>query len=76
MISKWERGELTEEEERCYKAYFESESHEKLLAARPALIGFLECVLRFFLYRHYADAKRRDARNYLGDTSLVYRTET
>jgi hypothetical protein len=65
VISKWQRGELTEEDERRYKAYFESESHKRLLAARPALIGFLECLQRFFLYRHYADAKRRDARDYL-----------
>jgi hypothetical protein len=65
VISKWKRGELTEEEERQYKAYFEPERHKKLLAARPALIGFLECLQRFFLYRHYADAKTRDARDYL-----------
>ncbi len=63
--SKWEAGELSEEDLRKYEEYWKSEAHEKLLAGRQALIGFLECLQRFYLSRHYQDAKNRTLRDYL-----------
>src|SRR5262249_8452573 len=65
VVRKWKSGDLTKQEERDYKAHFLSEGHKALLSARPALIGFLECLQRFFLYHHHQDAKRRAARDYL-----------
>lgn len=63
--NKWEAGELSEEDLRKYEEYWKSEAHKKLSAGRQALIGFLECLRRFFLSRHYRDAKNRTLRDYL-----------
>ncbi len=54
-MEKWRAGGLTEEEFLRYQEYWKSEERKRLEEGRLARIGFIECLQRFFFYRHYSE---------------------
>ena len=64
-LRNWKAGQLSQEDERRYKDYLTSHEHKELSEGWPALKGFIECLQRFFFFRHYQDAKTPRLRDYL-----------
>jgi len=65
VLEKHRAGKLTEEELRNHKEYYKSEERKRVDEVWLARVGFIECLQRFFFYRHYLDASNRGQRDYL-----------
>jgi hypothetical protein len=65
VIEKWRANDATEEDSRKLEEYYQSEERKTFEDALLARSGFIECLQRFFFYRHYLDASNRRRRDYL-----------
>jgi hypothetical protein len=65
VLEKYRAGNLTEEELRDHEKYYKSEERKRSEEVQRARIGFIECLQRFFFYRHHLDARHREQRDYL-----------